>query len=602
VDPIAILGQYNKLGFEQPKNGDIALAALDKLPETTQEIRDCCADLKVLGRKEFKLLLKWRLKVREILGFPSKKTTLEAAEEVAEVEPMDEELQIQEDLQKMKERESGKKKRERRRENEKKQKEIVRMQMNMTAPMDIGMEQEGPRGEGAIFRLKGLDQTSALTRLAKGKMTITREPAKKPDHDSGLGSSGETDDESDEDGDRLETELDALYDKYRERKMEADAKYRAKKARQEHDDEEWEGVSADGKSDSEDEELEGFEDSSDEDEPETEKGASKALLRDLNDTPADANGLSKRAANFFNQGIFQDIEGLLDFSDEEEVEEVAVAELAPKSQEKAPAKSKSKTKVAPPPKEAKEEKDHGFEVVKKKDDEDWEEVEKRTKDGRPSKLRPFHRHCCEETLTAITDIDIITAEAMTLAHQLASGEKTSYDLVDDGFNKLAFKDRDGLPEWFLDDEGKHDRPHRPITKAGADAIKEKMRAYNARPIKKVAEARARKKFKQAQKLEKLKKKADIVAGDEGMSEKDKASSIAKLISAAGRKAKRQPMKVIKASGSNRGISGRPRGGTSSTYGLWMKVDANSLCYSQGAVQDGGPPHEEGNAGDEEDIE
>ncbi|KAK0613456.1 AdoMet-dependent rRNA methyltransferase spb-1 [Immersiella caudata] len=543
TDPIAILGQCNKLGFDQPKNGDVALAALDKLPETTPEIRNCCADLKVLGRKEFKLLLKWRLKVREIFGFPTKKTTQEAAEEVAEVEPMDEELQIQEDLQKMKEKESSKKKRERRRENEKKQKEIVRMQMNMTAPMDIGMDQEGPRGEGAMFRLKGIDQTPALSRIAKGKMIVVKDTPKK-DHDSGLGSSGETDDDSDEDGDRLETELDALYEQYRERKMEADAKYRAKKARQEHEDEEWEGVSADEKGDDDDEELEGFEESSDEDdsEPEESKSAGKRLLQDLDDAPSETNGLSKRASNFFKQGIFQEIDGLLDFSEEEnEDEEMAEAEPVPKPKEtKSDTKSKStKSKAKATPKETEEE-DGGFEVVRKNEDDDWEEAEKRTKDGRPN-------------------IDIITAEAMTLAQQLASGEKTSYDVVDDGFTKHAFRDRDGLPEWFLEDEGKHDKPHRPITKAAAVAIKEKLRAYNARPIKKVAEARARKKFKQAQKLEKLKKKADIVAGDEGMSEKDKATSISKLIAAAGRKQKRAPIKVVKAAGSNRGISGRPKG-------------------------------------------
>jgi AdoMet-dependent rRNA methyltransferase SPB1 len=370
----------------------VALAALDKLPETTEEIRNCCGDLKVLGRKEFKLLLKWRLKVREIFGFPTKKMTQETAEEVAEVEPMDEELQIQEDLQKMKEKETSKKKRERRRENEKKQKEIVRMQMNMTAPMDIGMEQEGPRGEGAMFRLKGIDQTPALSRIAKGKMIVVKDAPKK-DHDSGLGSSGETDDDSDEDGDRLETELDALYDQYRERKMEADAKYRAKKARQEHDDDEWEGVSADEKADSDDEELEGFEESSDEDdsEPDESKSASKSLLQDLDDAPSETNGLSKRAAKFFEQGIFQDIEGLLEFSEEEgnEDEEMAEAEPtpkpAPKPQEtKSEAKSKSaKTKAKATPKG--EEEDYGFEVVKKNEDDDWEEAEKRTKDGRPSK-------------------------------------------------------------------------------------------------------------------------------------------------------------------------------------------------------------------------
>jgi hypothetical protein len=131
--------------------------------------------------------------------------------------------------------------------------------------------------------------------------------------------------------------------------------------------------------------------------------------------------------------------------------------------------------------------------------------------GPVSVIRPQLIHTAADIST---DIDIITAEAMTLAHQLARGEKSAYDLIDEGYNKYAFKDRDGLPDWFIDDESKHDRPQKPITKEAAAAIKEKLRAYNARPIKKVAEARARKKFKQAQRLEKLKKKADLLAGDE----------------------------------------------------------------------------------------
>ena len=74
TDPIAMLGGLNKLSFEQKPNGDIAVATIDKLPETTKEIRDCCADLKVLGRADFKRLLRWRLRVREIFGFATKKT------------------------------------------------------------------------------------------------------------------------------------------------------------------------------------------------------------------------------------------------------------------------------------------------------------------------------------------------------------------------------------------------------------------------------------------------------------------------------------------------------------------------------------------------
>ena len=167
------------------------------------------------------------------------------------------------------------------------------------------------------------------------------------------------------------------------------------------------------------------------------------------------------------------------------------------------------------------------------------------------------------------DIDIITAEAMSLAQQIASRQKSTKDLIDDGFNKYTFVDRDGLPEWFLDDEGKHSKPHRPITAAGAAAIKEKLRALNSRPIKKVREAKDRKKFKAAQLLEKLRKKSALVADDDGISEKDKAQNIRRLMTKASKKKPKQKVKVVVARGGNRGISGRPQG----TKGKYKIVDA-----------------------------
>lgn len=147
---------------------------------------------------------------------------------------------------------------------------------------------------------------------------------------------------------------------------------------------------------------------------------------------------------------------------------------------------------------------------------------------------------------------------MTLAQQLASGEKSTYDLVDDNFNKYSFRDRDGLPDWFLEQEDKYAKPIKPITAAAAAAIKEKMRALNARPIKKVAEAKGRKKFHAMQKLEKLRKKSTLLAEDEGMTEKDKAQSIGKLMSRAAKKKPKSQVKVVVARGVNKG-QGRPRG-------------------------------------------
>ncbi|KAG9242150.1 AdoMet-dependent rRNA methyltransferas-like protein spb1 [Calycina marina] len=559
TDPIEILGQNNKLSFKQDANGDIALAALDLMPETTQEIRDCCQDLKVLGRKEFKNLLKWRLKVREKLGFPTKKSLKEAAElaeqEVAEVEPMDEELKIQEELQALSERQSSRKKRDRRRENEKKQKEIIRMQLHMTAPTEIGLEQAGPNGEGAMFGLKTVDKSGAVDKIAKGKMAILTEVDKK-DGDSGFGS-GEMDDESDVEEDRLDREMDSMYDQYQSRKSEADAKFRAKKARKEHEDGDWDGFSADNHDSDDDDRLDfdSGDESSDDEAP-----TKRSLLTKLEAEDKKEGGLSRRAAQFFEQDIFKDIGGIPDEEPEsgaendEDAEEMAedLEKLDTIMQDTIPeAESDSDVPITEDVDEfADSSDDEGFEVVKKSAKESQWEEEVPLKDGK-------------------LDIDIITAEAMTLAQQMASGQINAHDLIDSGFNKYAFKDRDGLPEWFLDDEHRHDKPHRPISAAGAAAIKEKMRALNARPIKKVREAKDRKKFHAAQRLEKLRKKSALLADEEGMTEKEKASSIVKLMSKAAKRKPKREIKVIVARGNNRAIAGRPRG----VKGKYKIVDA-----------------------------
>lgn len=148
---------------------------------------------------------------------------------------------------------------------------------------------------------------------------------------------------------------------------------------------------------------------------------------------------------------------------------------------------------------------------------------------------------------------------MELARQIASGKKKPSELTDDGFNKLAFRDRDGLPQWFLDDEDKSSKYQKPISASAAAALKEKMRLLNARPIKKVREAKARKKQRAARRLEKLRKKSALLADEEGVSEKDKAANIMRTMSRAAKKKPERKTQLVVAKGVNRGVSGRPRG-------------------------------------------
>ncbi|OJJ50951.1 hypothetical protein ASPZODRAFT_148337 [Penicilliopsis zonata CBS 506.65] len=510
TDPIAILGTYHKLSFDQSPGGDLALATLGRLEETTDEIRTCCEDLRVLGKKEFRSLLKWRIKVREKFGLVVKKgqATKDEAEEVAEVAPMDEELAIQEELQRIRDQENSRTKKERRKENEKKRKEIVRMQMNMTTPMEIGMEQGGLGDEDSVFSLKRVDRLNARAAMVSGKEAEVESESEEDAESDGDG--------SDDDGDRLERELDSMYDQYQERREDTDSKLRAKKARKAYETEEWEGFSEnDGKDD------------------DGEDSQSDSETTPTADDAQASTHLSNKATLFFDQDIFQgleDIEDLEDGDSADEMEQDAVPAKGKKSESE-----KSKTKETKQAKKAAEQSD---------DSSDDEEVE-RLEDPRKANGQ--------------LDIDIITAEAMALAQSLATGEKRSVDVMDDGFNRYAFRDVDGLPEWFLDDEGKHGKPHRPITAAAAAAIKEKMRAINARPIKKVMEAKGRKKMKAAQKLERLRKKSALLAEDETLTERDKSQAIARLMSRAVKKKPKQQVKLVVARGSNKGISGRPRG-------------------------------------------
>jgi AdoMet-dependent rRNA methyltransferase SPB1 len=551
TDPIAMLGSLNKLSFEQPPNGDVAIATIDKLPETTKEVRDCCADLKVLGRADFKRLLRWRLKVRDIFGFSAKKKEeeekakeAEEGDEVAEIEDMDDEMRIQEELERLKEKDSKSKKKQRRNENERKQKEIVRMQMNMTTPYEIGLEQAGPQGEDSMFALKAVDKAGALSRIAKGKMATLVE-RERPDESS------DEEQVTDDEGDYLERDLDEMYGEYVEQRSARDAKYRAKRAKNEGDDGEWNGFSDDGKEESSDEELVQDEDSdwSDDDEE-----GPKGLITDLDNEDASSKTLTKRAARFFDQDIFKGIDGLDDLEEDDDsgIDVEGDVEMDIDTPKETALPTRPAKKPSPPQNNADPDSSDDEDKIEevKRDETQWEQDDIPMKNGKP-------------------DIDIITAEAMTLAHQMATGKKTKYDLLDDSFNRYSLRDVEGLPDWFLDDENRHSKMQRPVSAAGAAAIKEKLRALNARPIKKVREAQARKKFKAAQRLEKLKKKSALLADEEGMTEKEKAQSIARLMSRAAKKKPKQKVSVIVARGGNKGIKNRPKG----TKGKYKMVDA-----------------------------
>lgn len=534
-DPITMLGQMNKFTIDEDEKD---WKIVKKLKQTTNELYECVKDLKVLGKKDFKMLLRWRKAAAEILGY-GKEDEKTSIEEV----PLDEEEQIEKELQQLQEKQRLNQKRERRKKNEMKQKELTRMNMNMLTPNDIGIE-AADVGRESVFNLKTAEKTGILDQLAKGKKRmIFKDSENARDSDIHIEDGVKFTDKDDAGlADDLELQLDAMYENYKMNKSERDAKFRAKQARGGDNEDEWTGFENPEKEDKEDDDeqlVDGESDLSDSDDDE----AINNLISNLKGNTGDSK-LSTKARMLFNDPIFENVSADIPADDEETESTQPEPELEANT-------TGAKRKYGELDSDDDSENNSDFEIVANSSSED-ESLSSDYDSDEEAKESKKQKHA--------KDIDIATVEAMTLAHQLALGQKTKHDLVDEGFNRYAFRDSENLPAWFIDEEKQHSKTNKPITKEAAIAIKEKMKALNARPIKKVAEAKARKKMRSLARLEKIKKKAGVIVDDSDKSEKDKADEIAKLMRKVSKKQKTKPrVTLVYASGKNRALSGRPKG-------------------------------------------
>lgn len=118
------------------------------------------------------------------------------------------------------------------------------------------------------------------------------------------------------------------------------------------------------------------------------------------------------------------------------------------------------------------------------------------------------------------------AEILALAKKMLR-KKQREQLLDDAYNKYMFHD-DGLPKWFLDEERKHRQPIKPVTKEEVAAIRAQFKDIDARPAKKVAQAKARKKRVAQRKLEGVRKKANMISDQPDINDSSKRKQIEQL--------------------------------------------------------------------------
>jgi len=596
-DPIDVLARSSALTFKDDEESK----EIYKNPLTTDDIKVNCDDLKVLSKKEYKLLLKWRESIRRYMGLSKKKEEKkeEAVVEEEEENSSDEERRVMKELSDIKKDEAKKIKKQKKKNRKAKAKVIKKMQMGMEAPFDIGIE-AGNIGQGDsehLFSINNIGKESNANILRNSSVNSIPEIDERGDQDIYYGSDpeaylSESESDSDEDEEdkrlkKLEKSMDMIYEFHKDRQMSREAKVKAKNEKMNRF-EEWNGVeeevrkltekqlkeqgddydSSDSDSETDSEvELERDEEVTDADDEEYEGNTVTYKINDTYDDSEDVkregNNLSKKAKLFFSNDVFKGIdlhEGEEEDEEEDDDEEEEVEEVEEEQEQEVPEVKKSSFYDDSSSSEDERDKKKKNKKEKKRkrnevDDDDFEVV-------------PI-----AQTYESDEEMDytLMDPEAYTMAQKLIT-KKGKRDLIDDSYNRRTHYYTDGLPEWFLNDEREYNKPpQKPVTKEAVKIIRDKLKALNARPIKKVAEARARKKMKAINKLEKIKKKAAVMwdnDADGEMNDKQKLQTIQKMINNAGKK-KKNEVKLVVAKGFNRGIKGRPKG----VKGRYKMVDA-----------------------------
>lgn len=230
---------------------------------TDPDIKESIKDLRVLGKGDFRKLMKWRLAIRLETGMDVKKKDVEdETEKVTIEEPVDEETQVTEEMSRIHSEALIKARRLKKRQNEKKARTIQRLQLGMTAPEDMVLDDDAALKGEDMFDL-GTGEKEVKRRGVKGRaLADLVKDTDGMDDDEDIEQRADSEEEEDEylssDEEReaktayLEGELDNLYDNYKERMNERDAKWKVKQARlQDRNRDAWHGIQENGDSDDE---------------------------------------------------------------------------------------------------------------------------------------------------------------------------------------------------------------------------------------------------------------------------------------------------------------------------------------------------------------
>ncbi|KAM9267517.1 pre-rRNA 2'-O-ribose RNA methyltransferase FTSJ3 [Morus bassanus] len=523
-NPVDFLSKANEITL-----GD---GELENHSSTTEELRQCCKDIRVLGRKELRALLNWRTKLRRFLakklkeqakeldinlssgeeeeGKEEEKKTLPraAADEVVKEEEEEVELALAE--MKAKELAELKRKKKKILKEQRKQRERVELKMDLPG---VSIADDG---DTSMFSLRTIHRTPLLNEMTRGDMASADAllEAGPGDDDIYISDNEEGDDVS------LASDLDPeelLEIEARQRRLERERREQGAKRVK-------------------------FKQKEEEEEGEEEENPLLVPLEEKSELE------ERQTSLWFGKDAFAGIEDDAD----EDLELGQSQMLAERQRESQRDKTTRKgQKKAAPQEEAPAEPppatDTGPNAAKAQDEQSSDDGSS-SDEERP--LTPVGRKqgrvepCGFEVVPIENPVKrarILDAEGLALGSVIATSKKAKRDLIDDSFNRYSFNEDEGeLPEWFTEEEKQHRRKQIPVDRQTVEAYRQRWREINARPIKKVAEAKARKKRRMLKKMEQMKKKAEAVVSTVDISEREKVAQLRRIYKKAGlAKEKRQ---------------------------------------------------------------
>jgi len=547
-----------------------ALQVISSLEDTTSEVLSCCEDLKVLARREFKTLIKWRSAARDALTALKLLDETSVEDEDAANDADDEsgdgdddgiedDSDIEEELKDARSELMAKEKRKRRKAKKLKSSLQRKIDMKIILPQD-----DAPMDDQAAIGLFSIDTAKRLTKT--GTKVLDVEPAEVPEAKTakdeedeeikkavdrrGGYSLGDLDEAKKKNAKELEQELDMWYSVYaanakkdshgvemvetkeRKRQTKRRALREAAAARAK------EGEEGENLADEEEENSRELELNSD---------ASSSSDEDMaKEVDIGKNPISERdAALWFSQPMFSSAAVLSsdDEADKNDGDDMEEEEADPEEDTHRAARQEAHEKAEKAAKKIEEDGlNDGFEVVPstKKVDSDSDDAGQKGDESDSS----FHSEDYDSDEKA---------EMVAIGKKMRTSKREATEILDDAYNRYTFDDPSGLPRWFADRDPEYRFIRPPVTKEQVIEMKEYIKSLQAAPSKKEQEFKARKKARIEKRMDALKQKANTIAEQAEVSASSRMRAIEQLYKTAAKGTK------SKKSGSKQYQVARPGG-------------------------------------------